>query len=310
MTKIVVAITGGGVNGIERIFQLQPTTPREEGVGVGVTASLKVDNEREGRQHRCFIAIHKDISLWVFSLNLYNDTRLIQEKVIASVITDILNKLDGSSEMDYEAMFNCCHFNYQLTYYYPTVNWDVNKKIYAGDVYKGNIRCATAKTGYGTCGPHEYLIFPGSWNPCHPTHIEMVEYAKKRFPDKKVCAELSLSNFEKPTIDYRSLDTRVASIPSVFDNVFVTNAPLFTDKADIFQGCTFIVGTDTLNRISLDEQDVIFGRGCNFLVFPRLDEDDKPYSFKMSLYNANRIIQANDFPPTKISSRKIRTVKV
>lgn len=66
--------------------------------------------------------------------------------------------------------------------------------------------------------------------------------------------EISLTNVDKPPIDFISLNQRLDSLREYRDEAFVggvclTNAPLFLQKADLFPNSTFIIGADTFNRL-------------------------------------------------------------
>jgi nicotinic acid mononucleotide adenylyltransferase len=97
------------------------------------------------------------------------------------------------------------------------------------------------------------IIFAGSFDPCHKNHIEMARIAAKKY-GTSVDFEISIINVDKPPIDYISLEDRITSIkdfhdPDFMGNIFVTNTPLFAEKANIFPNSTFIIGADTMNRL-------------------------------------------------------------
>ena len=97
------------------------------------------------------------------------------------------------------------------------------------------------------------LVFPGSFDPCHGNHIFMAKQASKKL-DQPVHFEISLTNVDKPPIDFISLNQRLDSLreykgEAFMGGVCLTNAPLFLQKAALFPNSTFIVGADTINRI-------------------------------------------------------------
>ena len=60
--------------------------------------------------------------------------------------------------------------------------------------------------------------------------------------------ELSIANVDKPDLDETDVRSRIAQFAGD-RSVVVTRAPAFADKARLFPNCTFIVGTDTAARL-------------------------------------------------------------
>jgi hypothetical protein len=81
----------------------------------------------------------------------------------------------------------------------------------------------------------------------------MAEYGAK-ITGKPTLLELSVSNVDKPQLDYISIKERLDSIAaanaSYIAGTQLTAAPLFAMKARLFPGRTFLVGMDTINRIA------------------------------------------------------------
>ncbi|WP_321418648.1 hypothetical protein [uncultured Methanomethylovorans sp.] len=97
------------------------------------------------------------------------------------------------------------------------------------------------------------VIFSGSFDPCHRKHVEMAKIASKKY-GVPVDFEISLTNVDKPPMDFISLEDRISSIqacynPDFMGDIFVTNTPLFAEKAIIFPESTFILGADTMERL-------------------------------------------------------------
>lgn len=119
------------------------------------------------------------------------------------------------------------------------------------------------------------LIFPGSFNPLHGGHMELINHAKQVLLDKGLVTdgeasifaafELTAVNADKPALTEEQIDRRTMQffdaqwqqqLQSSFGNCFLllTKVPLFVQKAQLFArrdgGTTyFVIGADTARRI-------------------------------------------------------------
>jgi hypothetical protein len=122
-------------------------------------------------------------------------------------------------------------------------------------------------------------ILSGAFNPLHAGHRRIAQVGADLLK-KPVIMEISVLNPDKPPLDYYELDRRTKQfLPE--QPVVLTRAATFGEKARLFPGATFLVGTDTLRRIAMDRYyhndaaacraclEYIAGRGCRFLVFGR-----------------------------------------
>ena len=142
-------------------------------------------------------------------------------------------------------------------------------------------------------------LFPGAFNPLHDGHRRMHEHAEA-FLQQQVCYEISIENVDKPPLDAAEIEWRLAQ----FGNVpcWITRAPTFLEKARIFAPAVFVVGADTVRRISSPKyyggnsgqlQNAIAeirSLGCRFLVFGREIEGTFHELPKMEIVDAMREI--------------------
>ncbi len=122
------------------------------------------------------------------------------------------------------------------------------------------------------------VLFPGSFNPMHHGHREMIAVAQDLLGAPVVC-ELSIENVDKPPLDLLDIESRLAGMHGAA--VLVSTAPTFVEKARVAPGATFVVGIDTVVRIGDSRYyggdptardraiAAIASRGCRFLVFSR-----------------------------------------
>jgi hypothetical protein len=79
----------------------------------------------------------------------------------------------------------------------------------------------------------------------------MAEIAAK-LTESEVVYELSITNVDKPPLDFVEIADRLAGIEKndPGSRVLLTTASTFIKKAALLAGCTFVVGVDTLQRIA------------------------------------------------------------
>ncbi len=125
-------------------------------------------------------------------------------------------------------------------------------------------------------------LYPGSFNPPHRAHRRVAELAAEK-TGAPVAFELSVRNVDKPSLDALEISRRLEALrqeaPTV--TIWTTNAPRFVEKAALFPGSTFALGTDSVVRLgdakyengSTSRRDAVLERlaelGAKFLVFTR-----------------------------------------
>jgi nicotinic acid mononucleotide adenylyltransferase len=109
----------------------------------------------------------------------------------------------------------------------------------------------SSPTTFNPSAEYTQAIFPGAFSPIHKGHREMIHIAEQRVQGK-VALEISVQNVDKPPFDYIELEHRLEQISEEKPNqaVWLTQAPLFVRKAELFPGTTFVVGSDTLKRFA------------------------------------------------------------
>ncbi len=112
----------------------------------------------------------------------------------------------------------------------------------------GGIPYLLPRGGELPAGP---VLLPGSFNPFHRGHAGLLE-AAERATGRPGLLELSITNVDKPALDAREVERRLASIPAHY-RVLLTCAPTFAEKARVLPGAWFAMGFDTAERL-LDPQ--------------------------------------------------------
>lgn len=123
-------------------------------------------------------------------------------------------------------------------------------------------------------------LLPGSFNPVHAGHWQLAAMAQQLLGAATVF-ELSIANVDKPELSLEEIQRRLAQFAGRAD-VWITRAPLFTQKAALFPGSTFAVGADTALRLvepryygdnaerMLEALATLERHACHFLVAPRV----------------------------------------
>ena len=242
-------------------------------IGIGATCSLAKDNEREGREHRVWIARQSNDKCVTLGFNVLAN-RETEETIVADAILN-------------EVAIGCNLWTEALSEGRTWQTYIVPKSV--AEVFMG-----FANTSIGNSypsGPRK-LIFPGSFNPFHDGHIHMAKVAKEICPpewkgEDRVYYEISIHNVDKPWLTYKAVFDRhknYEAIKTDHTGICFTNAPTFVQKAQVFPGCTFVVGYDTFVRICdckyyKDEHDrkaclkTLEDADVHWIVFPRKKAD-------------------------------------
>ena len=95
-------------------------------------------------------------------------------------------------------------------------------------------------------GAEHGLMLPGSFNPVHQGHCNLLEVAEEMTGLRGVF-ELSCANVDKPELPEEEILRRAAAIRDI--PVALTHAPRFVQKAELFPKTTFVLGYDTAARL-------------------------------------------------------------
>ena len=164
------------------------------------------------------------------------------------------------------------------------------EELLAGDVRWVTRRPDGAMEAEGAVPP---VLLPGSFNPLHVGHREMMAAALERegqggdgisaASDFTGAFELSVTNVDKPPLEKTEIQRRLAQFGPE-DTVVLTRAETFQKKAVLFPGRTFVQGWDTTVRLvapryyggepqmMLALAEMMTG-GTRFLVAGRLNSD-------------------------------------
>lgn len=95
--------------------------------------------------------------------------------------------------------------------------------------------------------PRKTILLPGSFNPLHRGHEELLRIAAK-ISGREGILELSVTNVDKPPLTIDEVEHRLLQMKGRYA-VVLTRAPTFVEKAALFPGAWFALGFDTAIRL-------------------------------------------------------------
>jgi len=248
-------------------------------LGVGCTASLTSDRPKRG-PHRvhlalqsCGATVHQHVRLAKGARS-----RPQEEKLVTALVLNLLAEGCGIEP--------AAHLNAQLREDEPLncerkdapPSW---RQLLLGQNQALRIgRDANEAPRSSDAGERtDLVLLCGAFNPLHAGHRRMAEVAEARC-GVPAQLELSLTNVDKPPLDYLEIERRLTPLSGSWD-VWLTRAATFAEKCELFPRATFVVGADTIVRIADDRyyghdparRDAAIARlverGCRFLVYGR-----------------------------------------
>jgi hypothetical protein len=234
--------------------------------GVACTAGLATDRPRRG-PHRTHIALQTAELTYTWSMELLKDrrSRSEEERVVGRMLLN--------------AVAESCGIGAQLTLDLLEGERIEESRAVAQQPWQDLLLEKVELVTQGKSIGENPAVFSGAFAPLHTGHRRMAQVGAELLK-KPVALEITILNPDKPPLDYYEIDRRVKQFGPEY-TLLLTRAETFADKARLLPGATFLVGMDTLRRISMDRYyhndpaaclrslEYIAQRGCRFLVFGR-----------------------------------------
>ena len=248
------------------------TVPASPVFGLGCSAALTTDRSRRG-QDRCFVAVQSLAASWEFSLQLQalGRSRETQELLCSELVIAAISHAQAGPVLNLQNLT-------QALLSLATDDQLSARCEVAPQPWQALFEGLATSTWTGPEQPRG--IFPGAFNPLHAGHRTMLDLARATL-GHEVVLEISAFNVDKPPLDY--LDMRARQAGAAGQPLVFSNTPTFAEKSLIFPGATFVVGSDTIERIAdpryygglAANRDAAIAllqrRGHRFLVFGRSD---------------------------------------
>ncbi len=245
-------------------------------VGLACTATIVTDRPKRG-EHRAYIATWQPDRLVEYGLHLqkgYRD-RAGEENLVSRVILNAL-----AEAMLLPGDLKCGLTNEDRLTITTHHFGNAAEQLHRGEL---NFFGVTADGRIRRKNVNPQALLSGSFNPLHDGHLELLQVSAKLL-GHPVAFEISAQNVDKPAITPDTIVQRIAQFAGRWP-VYVSNAPTYLEKAQLFPNTVFVVGFDTAERILHpryyqnsdaalhDALTKIAQCGCSFLVAGRQDEN-------------------------------------
>lgn len=244
-------------------------------MGVSCTAAISTDRSRRGH-NQAFVAVWSPTERFVCRLLLKKGARdrTGEEEIVSRLIVKQMERTILSHNTN----------NLSL---HPAETVEVKNRSFDSPLHAlldGQIDSLYRGSDGSTIpdGNFSGAILSGSFNPLHDGHKTLGKVAHELLKTR-LAFELSAINVDKPPLEAEEIKRRLGQF-SKRSCLLVSNSPLFSNKARLFPGSTFVIGFDTATRLidstyyNGSEKEMyralseIQDHSCHFLVAGRISE--------------------------------------
>lgn len=209
-------------------------------VGLACTATIATDRTKRG-DHRAFIATWDEEGSTTDSLVLEKGLRdrAGEEDVVSRLVVASLARACGvAAELD---------LGLASTERLVTETFRHAEPVQR--LLDGNASCVTVDPDGRMVVDSDApgALLPGSFNPLHAGHTDLAVVASGVL-GSEVAYELSVTNVDKPPLEVDEVHRRLEQFRGK-GTVVLTRAETFIKKSELFPGCGFAIGWDTVTRL-------------------------------------------------------------
>ena len=223
--------------------QLEDDSPP---VGLACAATIATDRPKRG-DHRAFVSAWDERATATWSLTFHKGLRdrAGEEEIVSLLIVRALSEFSGlDAELDL-GLTPGDHLEVDRVARPDPLDQLLNGE--ARWLVRRPDGAQASKTHMEVEGEAPALLLPGSFNPIHIGHREMMALGKERI-GATGGYELSVTNVDKPPLEKEEIQRRLGQF-GADDTVVLTRAETFRKKAALVPGTTFLLGWDTAVRL-------------------------------------------------------------
>jgi nicotinic acid mononucleotide adenylyltransferase/nicotinamide mononucleotide (NMN) deamidase PncC len=247
-------------------------------VGLGATAALVSDRPRKG-EHRFHIAFANSAGIAHCTCVMAKGRRdrAAEEDLVSQAIVLWLARACGIAAPSPRSLLDADE-HYAETVVADVAAVDTIDQLLAGELDRVTVQ---PDGQIMLSAPPPFVLFPGSFNPMHEGHV-LLARAAEELRQQPLAFEISVTNVDKPPLAGETVRHRLSQF-AWKSPVELTRAPTFLEKSRLFPSTTFVIGSDTAERlvapkyygddelrmhVALEE---IANSGSTFLVAVRID---------------------------------------